>query len=519
MYKPLIAENSQLVLNRYHSNLSLDVASGASTITLYSISQFAVNLVLLIGEIGNEGSEIIKTHASTTPSGFTVTLASALAKGHSKDTPVYILAFDQIEFSHTTTLSGAKTVLGSVQSIDPEKLEMIYEDTTYTSGYYFTRYKNSITSNFSDYSDPVPYSGFEMNTVGYAIDTALSELGAKLSNKLTYNMLISWTNQMMRMVRGKLKAWSNYQEFDYEIGTVQMGSRRFAMPSTIHEKNSNKSVLNVRIGNSYPLDFIDRSEYLQATEGVTYTEVAEAAVPGQTYLTLDDTSDLDDSGSVTIYISGVKYTIEYTANSRYSTSVSPSSSPSASPSISPSASPTNSASPSRSPSASPSSSPSRSASPSASPSLSPSISTPDTLTVDSDQITVNIPVGTPVWQGTEEGTPQYYSIWDGYLYLWPMVTSDYNNQSLIMDFYTDIDEVDSDSDVITGPRFDMLIHYLKFKIRAVTENNGIENLADPSYIQFSEILRDAIRLEELGQINTFRPRGAAVYGGRARGRR
>ena len=99
-----------------------------------------------------------------------------------------------------------------------------------------------------------------------------------------------------------------------------------------------------------------------------------------------------------------------------------------------------------------------------------------------------------------------------------MITSDYEGQRLIMDYYTDIDEVDSDSDIITGPRFDMLIHYLKFKIRAVTENNGIENLADPSYIEFSEILRDAIRLEEIGQINTFRPRDKAIYGGRARRR-
>jgi len=514
-YKPLIAENSQLLLNRYHSNLNADVVSGVSYISLYSISQFAVYQVLCIGEIGNEGTEIILTHASTVPNGTTVVLATALTKSHPKDTPVYIFAFDQIEFSHTTTLTGTKTVLGSVVSIDPEKLQMIYEDTTYTSGYYFTRYKNSITGNFSDYSDPVPYAGFEENTVGYAIDTALSELNASQNEKLTYNMLISWTNQMLRLVRGKLKVWSSSQKFDEEIGNIEMGVRSFAMPSDIYEKNSNKSVLNVRIGNSYPLDYIDRSEYLQATEDATYTEVAEKAAIGQTYLVLDDTSDLDDSGSINIYIRGVKHTIEYTANIRYSSSISPS----ASRSISPSISPSSSASASASPSASPSSSPSSSASPSASPSVSPSVSTENTLIVASDQITVEIPVNTPVWQNVEEDYAKYYSIWDGYIYLWPMVTSDYNGQRLIMDYYTEIDSVDSDSDVITGPRFDMLIHYLKFKIRAVTENNGLEDLKDPSYVQFAEILRDAIRLEETGQINTFRPRASAVYGGRARGRR
>ena len=460
-YKPLIAENSQLLLNRYHSNLNADVAAGASSIDIYSISQFAIDQVLCIGEIGNEGTEIIKTHGSTAPTGTTVTLVTTLAKSHPKDTPVYILAFDQIEFSHTTTPTGTKTVLGSVVSVDPEKSQMIYEDTTYTSGYYFTRYKNSITSNFSEYSDAVPYAGFESNTVGYAIDTALSELGVELNDKLTYNMMISWTNQMLRKVRGKLKAWSNFQKFDEEIGTVSMGVRSFAMPTDIYEKNSNKSVLNVRIGNSYPIDYIDRSEYLQATENASYTEVKTLAIVSDTSLILDSTEDLDDTGSVTVYVSGTKYTVEYTANDKST----------------------------------------------------------GTLTVDADQITYAFPVDSPVWQGVEEGAVNYYSIWDGYLYPWPMITSDYEGERLLMDYYTDIDTVDSDSDVITGPRFDMLIHYLKFKIRAVTDNNGLENLADPSYIEFSEILRDAIRLEEIGQINTFRPRTSAVYGGRAHGRR
>jgi len=459
-YKPLIAENSQLLLNRYHSNLNADVAAGASSIDIYSISQFAIDQVLCIGEIGNEGTEIILTHASTAPATNTVTLVTTLAKPHPKDTPVYILAFDQIEFYHATTVTGGKSQLSSAVNVDPEKSQMIYEDTTYTSGYYFTRYKNSITANYSEYSDPVPYAGFEENTVGYAIDTALSELNASQNDKLTYNMMISWTNQMLRLVRGKLKAWSNFQKFDEEIGTVSMGVRSFAMPTDIYDKNSNKSVLNVRVGNSYPLTYIDRSEYLQASEGITYTEVKTLAIVSNTALILDSTEDLPDTGSITVYVSGTKYTVEYTANTKST----------------------------------------------------------GTLTVDADQITYAFPVDSPVWQNVEEGSPREYSIWDGYLYLWPMITSDYEGERLLMDYYTDIDSVDSDSDVITGPRFDMLIHYLKFKIRAVTENNGTENLADPSYIQFAEILRDAIRMEETGQINTFRPRDKAVYGGRSRRR-
>lgn len=459
-YQPIIAQNSQLVLNRYHSNLSADASAGASTISVYSISQFAVNKVLCIGELGNEGTEIINTHGSTAPTGTTVTLAASLAKAHPKDTPVYIIPFDQIEFSRATTVDGVKSVLGAVLDIDPEQESMMYEDVTNTTGFYFTRYKNSISGNFSQYSDGVEYTGHEENTVGYAVNTALDELNQKMSDRLTYNMVISWTNQMLRLVRGKMKVWSNYQAFDYDMGNVSMGVRRFALPDDLYDKNSNKSILNVRIGDDTPLTYIDHSEYLQGTEDATYTEVATQAVATDTSLVLDNTEDLPDTGSVSVYVSGEKYTVEYTANDKST----------------------------------------------------------GTLTVDADVITATLPVDSPVWYNVQEGGSEYYSIWDGYLYLWPMITSDFKGQRILIDYYTDIVSVDSDADVITGPRFDMLIHWLKFKMRAVTENNGKEDLADPSYIQYAEILSDARRLEESGQVNSFRPRGEAIYGGRARRR-
>jgi len=460
-YQPIVADNSQLTLGRYQSNLSVAAVAAGTTISVYSISQFAVDYVLCIGEFGNEGSEIINTHAGTAPTGTTVTLAAGLVKSHPKDTPVYIIPFDQIEFSRSVTEDGAKSVLGTIQSVDPEKLSMMYEDIVNTTGYYFTRYKNSITLNFSQYSDGVPYTGFLANSVGYAINTALDELHAEIGELITYNMLIGWTNQMLRRVRGELKAWSNYQEFDYDMGNVSMGVRSFAMPDDIYEKNSPKSTMNVKIGNATPLTYIDRSEYIQATKETTYTEVATQAVATDTSLVLDNTDDLPDSGSVNVYVSGTKYTVEYTANTKST----------------------------------------------------------GTLTCSATAITATLPVDSQVWYGILENDVKYYAIWEGNLYIWPMITSDYEGQRVFIDYYTDIDSVDSDADTITGPRFDMLIHFLKFKIRAVKDNDGMENLGDPSFMEFNKILRDAIRLEVSGQINTFRPRGSAIYGGRARGRR
>lgn len=455
--QPVVANNKDLGFVRYHSNLNTDFNSGVSSITLYSISQFAINQVLLIGEFGSEGSEIILSHSVTAPSLFTVTLASALTKPHPKDTTVSILAFNQIEFSHSPTLGGSKSVL-ALSTIDPEQDEMTYEDSSNTSGYYFTRYKNSISGLFSDYSDGIPYTGLPINTVGYAIDTAMNELHAGFTEKLTFSMMIGFAKQMLKLVRGKLKSWNRYTEYDYNFGTVSMGVRRFAVPSTMYDQFSNKSIKSLRVGNGMPLIPIDRNEYLQQTENATYTEVATQAAIADTSLVLDDTSDLADDGSITVYKSGVKYTVEYTANNR----------------------------------------------------------TTNTLTVASDQITVILPVDSQVWQGVTEAEVEYFSVQDGYVYLWPMISSTFEGRNLTGDFLTDIEDIDSQMDVITGPKFDMLTPYLKYKIRAVNENSGLEDIErDPSYKEFRELLGDAIKNEPLPEGAGFRPRTVVVSGGRA----
>lgn len=455
MLQPIVANNRELSLNRYHSNLKESFASGIGSINVYSVSQFAINQILLIGEFGNEGSEIIKTHAGTSPSGFTVTLASNLVKPHPKDTPVYIVPYDQIEFSHADTLLGAKTILAT-SNIDPEMDTMTYEDTVNTTGYYFTRYVNSIGPTYSDYSDGVPVAGLPTNTVGYAIDTAMIELNTKPSDKLTFSMCIGFAKQMLKLVRGKLRSWNKYKEIDQNLGTVSMGVIKYVLPSAVYDQNSNKSILNLRIGNRYPLTPVDRDEYLKMTEDVHYTELATLAVVGGTSLVMDDTSDLDDTGSINVYVSGTKYTVEYTVNTRST----------------------------------------------------------NTLTVAADQITYAFPVDSPVWQNIEESTVEYFNVSDGYLYLWSMPTSDYEGNNLTGDYLTDIETIDSEMDVINGVKFDMLLPYLKYKIRAILENNGKEDLKDPSYLEFRELVNDAIKLEPLPEGTAFRPRYSSVEGGR-----
>ncbi len=60
--KKLIVSNADLIEEVETANLSASATAGDSTLTVYSISGFAIKKPLLVGEFGQDGTEIIKTH-------------------------------------------------------------------------------------------------------------------------------------------------------------------------------------------------------------------------------------------------------------------------------------------------------------------------------------------------------------------------------------------------------------------------------------------------------------------------
>ena len=431
-----------------YSSLSASASSGASTISVYSIDKFAINKILLFGEFGQEGSETIKTDSSVAPTGTTVTLATALTKSHPKDTKVYVIPYDQVEVSHASTTTGSKTVLTTV-GLDEEGLSTVYTDTSQSSGYYFTRFKNSITGDYTDYSDPIPYSGFEANTVGRLIEMSMKETRKDFNEVLTYQMLLDEINACLRHIRGKLKHWSNVQEFDYVVDQMDRGEYKFTMPSTYYDPNSNRSCLDVRVGDR-SLMFVDKRELNELMDDTHLTTIATQATSGQTTLDLSSSADFDDSGTVNIYSGTTQYPITYTAKSGNTLTGIPAS--------------------------------------------------------GTGSITATLVAGLNVWQGESEGTPSVFTIADGYLYLWPLINSTDSGFNIEMDFYTDIVEVNSDADEITLARHDLIKYWLKWMIRNITERKGEPNFNDGDWVLFNSSIADAVRREDSGQKFKMMPR-------------
>src|SRR3990167_11511243 len=94
----IFSDISELFIGAETLVLDADAAAGATSITVKSIIGAAINNILFFREPGSESAEIIATHASTSPSGNTVTLAATLVESHPAGTKIYIIRANQVRF-------------------------------------------------------------------------------------------------------------------------------------------------------------------------------------------------------------------------------------------------------------------------------------------------------------------------------------------------------------------------------------------------------------------------------------
>ena len=447
--KPIGADISELFEDSKYTFLSADVSSGGAELTVLSIKEFKVNQVLMIGELGNEQTEIIKTHASTDPSGSTITLASNLIFNHLQGAKVTIIDYDQIEFSHADTVAGAKSVLGT-EDIEADSVQTIYKDSSGSAGYYFVRYKNSIDTSYSDYSDPIPYDGFDANTVNTAIAYAMGRNKTEFTDNVTQSFCIEEINDCLNYIIGKLKKWSRLQSFDAILGQTERGVGKVAVASDMWGY-SNKAILGFRIGNGENLAYRDKREWENdVMDGVDQNTLSAGASVGDTTITLTNSYDFDNAG--TVMIKGQEIT--YTANDKSTGELS---------------------------------------------------GVPASGT---GSVTATLSADDAVWQGYSEGSPDKFTVYGGYVHYYPLVDSSNKDKNIHCDYWKEAPSVDSDADTLDISRYRMVKYWLTWAIRCQLKNDGIRDMQDGDYLFFERLLADAIKIElnTHGQKFKWKPR-------------
>lgn len=435
------------------SFLTADVAATGVTLTVKDIDGFAVNQILVIGELGEETCEIVKTHASSAPSGVSITLvAGGVEFAHSAGTRVRRIQYNQIEWSTATTVTGSKTVLAT-SDIQTDQKVQAYVDTTVSTGYYFARFKDAIAGTYSSYSDSVPYGGASSDSVGYMIEVALRENDVRLSDTLSREDMYRWLNEGMRFVEGKQLHSPKGLVANYVAGQTARGTNVLTLPTDIYETTTNQSIKAVRIG-THTLDYLDPEAFAEKMNQVSVTQVRTQAVATDTSLAVDNSYDYEDSGTVTVYISGTEYSITYTGVTRSATA---------------------------------------------------GVLTGIPASGDGS-ITVTIPVDTYVWQGEEEDQPTHFTVKNGTIEFYPLPDASHDNKNIELDYWTIATSVNSDGDLIDVNRYEMLLNWLTWRVRMKVKNGGKLDMADGYYLMFKEKLNDSIRNSRSNFVHKMSPK-------------
>lgn len=439
------------------SYLSEPAVVGDAQIFLQDYTGLLDNQILLIEDFGTEGAEIVTVNGTPSVNGGVV-LDAVLVRSHPVGARVYVLLYDQLELSHATTSTGSKTTLtttlgSGLVAIQADQKVQVYNETEYSSGYYFARYKNSLTGVFSGYTDALSYDGWDANTVGYMIDRALRDTGEVLSEKITSQDCYEWINSCLKLIQGKLKRWPEHYSYNAVLGQISRGTHVTTMPTDAYDTETNKSIIALRVGDDKKLQYLSPGDFDNQMGDVRYTQVRTQATSGATTLEIDNSYDYEDSGTVNVYISGTKYAITYTAVTRSATAGVLTGIPAS----------------------------------------------------GTGSISVTIPVDTWVWQNEVEGTPTWFTVRNGNIEHWPLADSSSDNTNLYGDYSKVATSVDSDGDTIDLQRYDAVQAYLTWRVKMKARNNGALDQTDGYYVMYKEMLNDSIRTLPANNIFRIRP--------------
>lgn len=170
---------------------------GTTTISVKNSDRFAANDRIMIGEMGQEKTEVV-TVSSVNANGNDI-VVGATVFSHSADDPVYKLRFDQVKFYRSTTTSTGTYTVISTQNLDVDNADLstFYDDTTGTSAYFYkTTVYHSISTLESAFTDVLGGAGWRREQVGNIIDEILQEVGDPTEQHVTRTELMGYFNDV-----------------------------------------------------------------------------------------------------------------------------------------------------------------------------------------------------------------------------------------------------------------------------------------------------------------------------------
>jgi len=435
------------------TQLAVDALATGTSLTVLDNSGFSDTDLILIGDLGEQQTEIKKVNAAVTYG--TAITSTALTFNHAAGSQVMRILFNQWKIYGNSTNTSVGAVLLATVDMQVNKEYTTYVNTGTEYAYYLVLPYNSETSVTGDsYSDGVAQTGYTELTVGSIVESALDSTNKKLGGKITEKLLIREINDCMDYISTELKRMSYLQSFNYVLGQTAQGTKTYTLPTDIIDKNTNKGILDVRLNGQTSLQYVDKREMNELQTDLSTTTVRTQAVATDTSLAVVNSYDFADSGTLTFFISGTKYELTYTAVTRSTTA---------------------------------------------------GAFTGIPATGDG-AITVTIPVGTVIYANYEESAPENYTVYDGSLEIWPFPDASNAIKNILLDYFTLRTRVDTFGDSIETNRYGLVKHWLCWKLRSLDNANGELSMEDGDKKMFDMMLSKMIRKEISGQKYKMKPK-------------
>lgn len=298
-----IIVNNSLVLGQTY--LSKDIVSGSLPLSVENTEQFVTaNGLVVIGSIGSVNAELVQTFSKTAT---VINLGSATSFAHQRGEPVSQVTYNKVVIESSTSSTGTFSVIATID-IQWTSDKTQYNDPTGTSAtYYRQRFYNSVTNQYSDYSNGgvgVATSSYGPTTAGSLIMSVRKAVG---NTELTDADFISYLNDARRIANtsfgyGRINEWRH--KFEYPIQMLA-GTNYVNLPSDIDFDETNRSLLAARfarqsVAANIPIRYCDKREWNQRAYLNRYSVTSGATLSGATSLVLSSTGDFPTSG--TIYV-------------------------------------------------------------------------------------------------------------------------------------------------------------------------------------------------------------------------
>ena len=410
----------------------------------------STNPFLVLGQPGNNRTEIVELQGATTT---TITLVNNTIYPHNRGDIIRFIPYNYVYPQYSTDNGVTWTNLTPL-FIRPDATETYLQRPTDPSTYlYRFRFWNSLSNEYSAYSDTVSAAGYADNTIWAVKNRALTQLGEVRGELITDQFLNDSIQEARRSLDQwpEVFRWSFRTKFGVNLGQLYSGQWRMAVPADLRDQNTNKNVLSLRMGlQNRPCVYQDRRRFNQNYLNVAHATVASTVAGGATSVTLTNSADFTQpAGQCTISgqtLTDTYYPITYTGNDMQGH-----------------------------------------------------------LTGVTGVPTEGFAAGSDAWDRFTPGLASAFSVNEGFFEFDVPMLPLYAGQNVKIDYYSIIPPIATDDQTFDEPFYDMYVPYIKWKIKYLKANGKIDRDGDTDYKDWMDAVQKLISQEVPGQRMNFIP--------------